>query len=162
MAAAFGFMCLTALLGGISFGQIINLYAVTASSGLAGGAMGLVVALWRDRSFQSIALTILAVVFSIAGVEAFAIAFPTLSTAGIPLAEVLNPYPLFAVLQPPSAELTGTVVSSSLVYILIRLTAASLLVGLPADAPRLESRRNRAARAARGRRSRGRRNLDRG
>ena len=94
-------MCLTALLGGISYGQIINLYAVTASSGLAGGAMGLVVALWRDRSFQSIALTILAVVFSIAGVEAFAIAFPTLSTAGIPLAEVLNPYrALFAVLQP--------------------------------------------------------------
>ncbi len=95
--------------------------------------MGLVVALWRDRSFQSIALTILAVVFSIAGVEAFAIAFPTLSTAGIPLAEVLNPYrAIFAVLQPPSAELAGTVASSSLVYILIRLSAAALMVGFGA------------------------------
>jgi hypothetical protein len=133
LAAAAGFMTLAALLGGISFAQIVNLYAVMASSGLAGGAMGLVVALWRDRSFQSISLTILAVVFSVAGVEAFAIAFPTVSTAGIPLAEVLNPYrAVFAVLRPPSAELAGLVGSSSLVYILIRLAGASLLVGFGA------------------------------
>lgn len=133
LAAAFGVMTVAALLGGISFAQIVNLYAVMASSGLAGGAMGLVVALWRDRSFQSISLTILAVVFSVAGVEAFAIAFPTVSTAGIPLAEVLNPYrAVLAVLRPPSAELSGLLGSSSLVYILIRLASAALLVGFGA------------------------------
>jgi len=133
LGAAAGLMAIAALMGGISFDQVVSLYAVMASSGLAGGAMGLVVALWRDRSFQSISLTILAVVFSVAGVEAFAIAFPTVSTAGIPLAEVLNPYrAVFAVLKPPSAELAGLVGSSSLVYILIRLTAAALLVGFGA------------------------------
>ena len=43
---------------------------MTAASGVAGGAMGLLIALWRDRTFQSISLTILMVVFSVAGVEA--------------------------------------------------------------------------------------------
>lgn len=133
LGAAAGLMSLAALLGGISFGQIANLYAVTASSGLAGGAMGLCVALWRDRSFQSISLTILAVVFSVAGVEAFAIAFPTVSTAGIPLAEVLNPFrAIFAVLQPPSAEVAGVIGWSTIIYIAIRLSAFCLLVAFGA------------------------------
>ena len=55
---------------------------MTAASGVAGGALGLLVALWRDRTFQSIALTILMVVFSVAGVEAFAIAFPDARVSG--------------------------------------------------------------------------------
>ena len=103
--------------------------AVTASSGVAGGAMGLLVALWRDRSFQSISLTILMVVFSVAGVEAFARAFPTVTALGVPLAEVLNPYrAMFAVIYPRSEELAGVMGASSLVYILVRLAGAALLV----------------------------------
>jgi ABC-type transport system involved in multi-copper enzyme maturation permease subunit len=129
LAAGAGFLSLCALLGGISFGQVVALVAVTASSGLAGGAMGLVVALWRDRSFQSISLTLLMVVFSVAGVEAFAILFPTLTAGGVPLAEVLNPYrAVLAVLYPHSEELSGVMRTSSLVYIAVRLTFASLLV----------------------------------
>ena len=70
LAASVGLLSLCALLGGISFGQVANLFAVTAASGVAGGALGLLIALWRDRTFQSISLTILMVVFSVAGVEA--------------------------------------------------------------------------------------------
>ena len=129
LAAGAGLLSICALLGGISFGQVAALVAVTASSGLAGGAMGLVVALWRDRSFQSISLTILMVVFSVAGVEAFAILFPTLTAGGVPLAEVLNPYrAVLAVLHPHSEELSGVMRTSSLLYIAVRLTFATLLV----------------------------------
>jgi hypothetical protein len=129
LAASIGLMFLCTLLGGISFGQVANLFAVTAASGVAGGALGLLVALWRDRTFQSISLTILLVVFSVAGVEAFAIAFPTLEFLGVPLVEVLNPYrAMLAVLYPRSAELTGVVRASSVVYIACRLTFAALLV----------------------------------
>ena len=69
--------------------------------------MGLLVALWRDRTFQSISLTILMVVFSVAGVEAFARRLPDARRAcGVPLAEVLNPYrAVVAVLYPRSDEL---------------------------------------------------------
>jgi ABC-type transport system involved in multi-copper enzyme maturation permease subunit len=129
LGASVGFLSICAFFGGISFGQVANLFAVTAASGVAGGALGLLVALWRDRTFQSIALTILMVVFSVAGVEAFAIAFPTLEFLGVPFVEVLNPYrAMIAVLYPQTDQLTGVVRASSIVYIGARLTFAAALV----------------------------------
>ena len=129
LGASVGFLSICAFFGGISFGQVANLFAVTAASGVAGGALGLLIALWRDRTFQSIALTILMVVFSIAGVEAFAIAFPDLPFLGVPLVEVLNPYrAMVAVLYPQANQMTGVVRASSVVYISCRLTFAAALV----------------------------------
>jgi hypothetical protein len=129
LGASLGLLSLCALLGGISFGQVASLFAVTAASGVAGGAMGLLIALWRDRTFQSISLTILMVVFSVAGVELFSVAFPTLEFMGVPLKEVLNPYrATIAVLYPRSDQVTGVVRASSLVYIGVRLTFAALIV----------------------------------
>ncbi len=129
LGASVGFLSICACFGGISFGQVANLFAVTAASGVAGGALGLLVALWRDRTFQSIALTILMVVFSVAGVEAFAIAFPTLEFLGVPLVEVLNPYrAIVAVLYPQADQVTGVVRASSVVYIAAHLTFAAALV----------------------------------
>jgi ABC-type Na+ efflux pump permease subunit len=129
LGASVGLLSICALLGGISFGQVANLFAVTAASGVAGGAMGLLIALWRDRTFQSISLTILMVVFSVAGVELFAVAFPTVAFLGVPLKEILSPIrAMLAVLYPRSEQGTGVVHASSLVYIGIRLTFAALIV----------------------------------
>jgi ABC-type transport system involved in multi-copper enzyme maturation permease subunit len=129
LAASVGLLSICALLGGISFGQVASLFAVTAASGVAGGAMGLLIALWRDRTFQSISLTILMVVFSVAGVELFSVAYPNLELMGVPIKEILNPYrAMLAVLYPRSDQVTGVVRASSLVYIGIRLTFASLIV----------------------------------
>ncbi len=129
LGASVGLLSLCALLGGISFGQVANLFAVTAASGVAGGAMGLLIALWRDRTFQSISLTILMVVFSVTGVELFSVAFPTWELLGVPLKEVLNPYrAMIALLYPRADQITGVVRASSLVYIAVRLTFAALIV----------------------------------
>ncbi len=129
LAASIGLVSLCAFFGGISFGQVVNLFAVTAASGVAGGALGLLIALWRDRTFQSISLTILMVVFSVTGVEVFAIFFPTLEFMGVPLAQVLNPYrAMLAVLYPSSEQLTGVIRTTSVVYIGARLTFAAVLV----------------------------------
>ncbi len=129
LAASLGLLSICAFFGGISYGQVANLFAVTAASGVAGGALGLLIALWRDRTFQAISLTILMVVFSVAGVEAFAIAFPDAELMGVPLVEVLNPYrAMMAVLYPPTVQATGVVRASSLVYIGCRLTFAAALV----------------------------------
>ncbi len=128
-SAAAGVLMICTLYGGISFGQVLTLLLVMASSGLAGGATGLIVALWRDRAFQSISLTIMWVVFSVAGVEAFAVFFPTFTLFGVPVAEVLDPFQAIRkVLYPTSAEVSGLIGTSSLIYILVRLTAASFLV----------------------------------
>jgi ABC-2 family transporter protein len=133
LGASVGLLSLCALFGGISFGQVASLFAVTAASGVAGGAMGLLIALWRDRTFQSIALTILMVVFSVAGVELFSVSFPTLEFMGVPLKEVLNPYrAMLALLYPRTDQITGVVRASSLVYIAVRLTFAALIVAFGA------------------------------
>ena len=97
--------------------------------GRGGGALGLLIALWRDRTFQSISLTILMVVFSVAGVEAFAIVFPTLEFMGVPLVEVLNPYrAMLAVLYPEAEQLTGVVRAIERGLHRRRLTFAAALV----------------------------------
>lgn len=129
LGASVGLLSICALLGGISFRQVADLFAVTAASGVAGGAMGLLIALWRDRTFQSISLTILMVVFSVTGVELFAVAFPTVSFLEVPVKEILSPIrAMMAVLYPRADQTAGFIHGSSLVYIGIRLTFAALIV----------------------------------
>jgi hypothetical protein len=89
-AAPMFFLCL--LLGGVSAEQLGDIFAVTAAAGLAGGSLGLVVALWRDRTFQSLALTVLLVVLALAGVEACGLLWPEAKLLGVPLSTALNPY----------------------------------------------------------------------
>ncbi|MEJ7638617.1 MAG: hypothetical protein WKF75_11740 [Singulisphaera sp.] len=116
------------------------------------GAMGLLVALWRDRSFQAISLTILMVVFSVAGVEAFARAFPTVTALGVPLAEVLNPYrAMFAVIYPARKSWPASWGRQSRLHprpVDGRGTPGRLRDG---DAPRLEPRPQRAPEQREGR-----------
>ena len=84
------FLCL--LLGGVSPSQVFDVIAVTAASGLLGGSLGLLVALGRDRTFQSLALTVLSLVLALAGVETLGFAFPDLKLLGVSLPEALNPF----------------------------------------------------------------------
>ncbi len=129
LAASVGLMMICTLFGGISFAQVTNLFLVTAASGVAGGALGLLIALWRDRTFQSISLTILLVTFSVTGVEALAIAFPNVELLGVPLIEVLNPYrAMIAVLYPRPEQIGMVVRTTSVVYVACRLTFAAVLV----------------------------------
>jgi hypothetical protein len=119
------FLCL--LLGGISFGQAADILGVTAAAGLVGGSLGLVVALWRDRTFQSLALTLLVVVLSLAGIEALGYVFPAAKLFGIPLATALDPYrAVMAVLYPASDQLQR-IQRTSLVFIPAALAVAAAL-----------------------------------
>jgi ABC-type transport system involved in multi-copper enzyme maturation permease subunit len=63
LAAALPFFLLTALFGGVSFSQILRVFAVTLLAALAAGSLGSVVALWREKTFQTLALTTLLLVF---------------------------------------------------------------------------------------------------
>ena len=115
------FLCM--LLGGIAPAQIFDILGVTAAAGVAGGALGLLVALGRDRTFQSLALTVLLVVLSLAGIEAIGYLAPGLSIAGVPLATGLNPYrAILSILYKDQASLSA-LARPSIVFI----TMASLL-----------------------------------
>jgi len=62
LAAALPVFMLSALLGGVSFGQIARVFAVTLASVLACGTLGSILALWREKTFQALAMTVLALV----------------------------------------------------------------------------------------------------
>ena len=63
------FMALT-LLGGASFRQVGLVFAVTLLSALAAGSLGATLAFWREKTFQTIAMTALALVIWIGVWEA--------------------------------------------------------------------------------------------
>lgn len=65
-AAALPLFMLAALLGGVSFGQIGRVAAVTVATILACGSLGSTLALWREKTFQALALTVLALVLWLA------------------------------------------------------------------------------------------------
>src|SRR5262249_31650340 len=120
------FLCM--LLGGIGPLQIADILGVTAAAGLVGGALGLLVALWRDRTFQSLALTVLVVVLLLAAIEAFGYAFPDLSLLGVPLASALNPYrAVFTVFHQDHGTIRE-LARPSLIFMTVALLLATLLV----------------------------------
>lgn len=57
------FFAMLLLLGGVSGTQVIQTILVLAATSFAAGSLGALVALWRDRTFQALALAVLAIVF---------------------------------------------------------------------------------------------------
>ncbi len=62
LVAAVPLFCLTVLFGGVSFVQVARVFAVTLAAVLAAGSLGSTLALWREKTFQTLALTSLIIV----------------------------------------------------------------------------------------------------
>ncbi len=121
------FLCL--LLGGVSPGQVIEVVGVTAAAGLAGGSLGLLVALGRDRTFQSLALTVLALVLALAGVEVLGYLLPGVAILGVPIAEGLDPYrAVLTVIDPVGLPRPGAI-RPGLAFIVAASAASALILG---------------------------------
>ena len=59
LAAALPVFLFTAMLGGVSYGQIARAFAVTLATVLVCGSLGSTLALWREKTFQALAMTVL-------------------------------------------------------------------------------------------------------
>ena len=67
--AAIPLLMLITLLGGVSITQVASVVGVTLTAALVSGSLGSTIALWREKSFQALAMTFLAIVlWLIAGV----------------------------------------------------------------------------------------------
>lgn len=99
-------LLIVALLGGISSGQVLRVQAVTLASALAAGSLGSTIALWREKTFQALAMTALIVVLWLLGWEIIA------AIGGVPaktLAIAMSPWqaiheaarPIFQTISPP-------------------------------------------------------------
>ena len=95
LAAALPVFLLTALLGGVSYGQIARAFAVTLATALVCGSLGSTLALWREKTFQALAMTVLVLVLWLAVGEIIAAGMLGESFAGLPcrgLAAGLSPW----------------------------------------------------------------------
>lgn len=88
------------LFGGVSFAQVIRVFAVTLATALAAGSLGATLAFWREKTFQTLALTALVLVFWVGGWEAvgllegadplFGVGWNTWSTGFSPVRAILT------------------------------------------------------------------------
>ena len=72
VVAAWPLLAIVSLLGGVSNGQILRVQAVTLVSALAAGSLGSTIALWREKTFQALAMTLLVIVLWLVGWEVIA------------------------------------------------------------------------------------------
>ena len=77
IAVSLPILMLTTLFGGVAVEQVLWVAAVTSVAGLAAGSLGSTVALWRDKTFQSLALTIMVIAAWLGGWEAIGWIFRT-------------------------------------------------------------------------------------
>jgi ABC-type transport system involved in multi-copper enzyme maturation permease subunit len=68
-ACALPVLALAMLLGGVSFQQVLLTALILAASGIAAGSLGGLLALWREKTFQTLALTVLCLVLYFLVVE---------------------------------------------------------------------------------------------
>jgi ABC-type transport system involved in multi-copper enzyme maturation permease subunit len=69
VVAVFPLLMIVALLGGVDYGQILGVQTVTVASALVAGSLGSTLALWRDKTFQALAMTLLVLVLWLAAWE---------------------------------------------------------------------------------------------
>lgn len=112
-------------LGGVAPGQVLDVFLLTAVAGVAGGAIGLTVALWRDRTFQSLALTVLSVVLAVLAASGVAALLPE----GSILASALSPaQALGQAIRPEPGQLIGPFNRTTLLFALIGVAFTVLLL----------------------------------
>lgn len=84
--AAFPLFVMLILLGGIELRQIWGMFFVTLTAAFAAGSLGATIALWRDKTFQTLALTVIALTTWLGGWEAAVYLAPDVEVVGQDLA----------------------------------------------------------------------------
>jgi ABC-type transport system involved in multi-copper enzyme maturation permease subunit len=109
VAATFPLLMLLLLLGGVDPHQVWQAIAIVSATSLAAGSLGGLIALWRDRTFQSLALTVLFLVFYLCVVRGLAVMpglVPRLTTADVhTVQEWFDPFSALQTVQDPTARL---------------------------------------------------------
>ncbi len=81
-AATLPLLLILALLGGVSTEQILRITAVTLTSAFVAGSLGSTIALWREKTFQALAMTALVIVLWLIAWEVVAASGPSSSLIG--------------------------------------------------------------------------------
>jgi hypothetical protein len=123
IAASIPVFCMVHVLGGVTLEQILWVQAVCVLSALSAGSWGVLVAYWREKTFQTLALSALGAVLFLGAVEAIA------TLADAPIVAALNPYrTLGLILNPMSLEAPALVRAVLTSLLALAVKAVLLLV----------------------------------
>lgn len=126
------FMLLT-LFGGVSTQQVVRVLAVTLATVLAAGSLGSTIALARDKTFQSLAMTALVLVIWIGVWEAVAALAGEYLVSGVPLASIAtaaSPVRAILVAAHPHRDTLGLLAAADSWYVVTALALAVVLNGV--------------------------------
>ena len=103
------------LLGGVSLQQIGCAIAISAAAGLVAGSWGSLVAFWREKTFQTLAISLIGIVLFLGIVEGLVAIFGNLSKIGLFIG-ALNPFrSMLRVLDPLNTEGGMTFISLAMI-----------------------------------------------
>lgn len=117
LATSIPVFCFLKLLGGITWQQVFWSQAIVGAATLAAGSWGCLVAFWREKTFQTLAISVLGVVLYVLATQGLSAVVPALAGAS-PFAGLLR------VLDPPLPELTGVVSVSAWSTVAVLLAMA--------------------------------------
>ncbi|VAX42374.1 hypothetical protein MNBD_PLANCTO02-2668 [hydrothermal vent metagenome] len=122
--------CFVHMLGGVSVNQLIWTFAISVATSFVCGSWGSLIAFWREKTFQTLALSVLGAVLFLglleaviatAGVESFVGSVAAWLNPFRALMSVLNPLNHFAGLEPIHASAWQTVLALSVLGILLNV-----------------------------------------
>lgn len=88
LLASFPVIGLITLFGGVSWLQILTIYAIALAASLAAGSLGTLFALWREKTFQALTMTAIGISLWIGLWEAAALVAGSERIAGVPIADL--------------------------------------------------------------------------
>ena len=122
LAVSWPVFCFLKLLGGVTWEQILWSQAIVLSATLAAGSWGCLVAFWREKTFQTLAISVLGVVVFLLAAHGLGVAVDRSLTA-------ISPYDgLLRVLNPPELRQLGIVRVSAWTSVLVQLGLAGGLI----------------------------------
>ncbi len=114
------------LFGGVSPGQVLGVYAVTAATVVFAGSIGTVVGMWREKTFQAIALTVLLLLMYVVVGEVVS----RIDAVPAALRLVLSPAGALFAVASPMASLNAEVATAVSMFVGVTVTLAILVVAL--------------------------------
>ncbi len=114
LASSIPVFAIVHLLGGISLSQIACAIAISAASGFVAGCWGSLVAFWREKTFQTLAIGLIGVVLFLGAIEGALVIFGSTTSVGL-LISGLNPFrSMLRVLDPFHAPGGTTFISAAM------------------------------------------------
>jgi hypothetical protein len=133
LAAAAPVFMLTTLFGGVSFFQVFRVFCVTVATALAAGSLGSTLALWREKTFQTLSMAALTIVMWLGIWEGVHVGLSDFRIAGLDggsWATMFSPFrAVWAAAQPATEVVTASQLLSDEVawFVVIALATTALL-----------------------------------